>query len=193
MEDYQRLRNVFNAIEPLAEEAWQAVRALFRYGVLDKGEYFVKTGEKNYSLAFVLEGAMRAYVVDKEGTYYNKTFFVENSFAISLASVFQDIPSFLSFDALLDTKLLFADYRQLEALFEQHRCLETLVRKYLQFKWVIQKEQRELRFVLQDASERYAHFQQEYPGLESKIPQYHIASHLGITPIQLSRIRSRRS
>ncbi|MCP4400288.1 MAG: Crp/Fnr family transcriptional regulator, partial [bacterium] len=50
---------------------------------------------------------------------------------------------------------------------------------------------REIRLVLTNAEERYKHFQQEHPGLESKIPQYHIASYLGITPVALSRIRSK--
>ena len=139
----------------------------------------------------MLDGALRAYYLDKDGVYYNKTFFIENSFAASLASILQNIPSFLFFDALVDTKVLKASYYKITALFHKHRCLETTVRKIIEYEWVIKKEQRELRLVLNDATERYRYFQQEYPGLESKIPQYHIASHLGITPIQLSRIRAR--
>ena len=43
-----------------------------------------------------------------------------------------------------------------------------------------------------DASERYASFRQEYPDLENQIPQYQVASYLGITPTQLSRIRAKK-
>jgi hypothetical protein len=42
---------------------------------------------------------------------------------------------------------------------------------------------------LMDATERYLIFKEEHPGLEDLIPQYHIASYLGISPTQLSRIR----
>ena len=43
---------------------------------------------------------------------------------------------------------------------------------------------------LLDAEKRYLIFRQEFPGLEMKIPQYHIASYLGISPTQLSRVRN---
>jgi CRP-like cAMP-binding protein len=42
-----------------------------------------------------------------------------------------------------------------------------------------------------NASKRYDAFLEEFPGLEQRIPQYQIASYLGITPVQLSRIRKR--
>jgi CRP-like cAMP-binding protein len=53
----------------------------------------------------------------------------------------------------------------------------------------IRKEKREIELVTLDARERYAIFRKEHPTLEQFIPQYHIASYLGITPTQLSRIR----
>ena len=115
---------------------------------------------------------------------------MENSFATSLASVLQKAESYLNFQALTDCKMLVADFYDIEALYDKHRCVESLIRIVLQNDWVIKKEQRELRLVLNSAEERYHYFQKEYPGLENRIPQYHIASHLGITPIQLSRIRA---
>lgn len=53
----------------------------------------------------------------------------------------------------------------------------------------IQKEERELEIVLLNADKRYHLFKTQFPNLEQLIPQYHIASYLGITPTQLSRIR----
>jgi hypothetical protein len=54
------------------------------------------------------------------------------------------------------------------------------------------KERREIELVLLQADERYKIFKQEYPNLENLIPQYHIASYLGVTPTQLSRIRAKK-
>ena len=42
---------------------------------------------------------------------------------------------------------------------------------------------------LEDATQRYANFREQFPQLELQIPQYHIASYLGISATQLSRIR----
>jgi hypothetical protein len=54
------------------------------------------------------------------------------------------------------------------------------------------KEKREIELVTLEAKERYAIFQQEHPQLEQLIPQYHIASYLGVSPTQLSRIRAQK-
>ena len=190
MEASARLRAAIEHFQPLTPEAWVDFFALFSPLSLKKGDYLVRAGERNDTTAFVLSGALRAYYTDDQGNEYNKTFFVENSFALSIASVLQDIPSYLSFDALLPTEMLVGSFRQITRLYEKHRCIESLVRKVLEYEWVVKNEQRELRLVLNDAADRYAFFQEEYPDLENKIPQYHIASHLGVTPIQLSRIRA---
>lgn len=187
-----RIRQFVEQFQPLTDAAWKDLSDLFSYRELKKGAPFVTEGAYNDQLAFIIDGALRAYYLDAKGDFYNKTFFIANTFAASLASILQGIPSFLSFDALVDTQLWQASYTEMSKLFDQHHCIERMVRKIIEYEWVIKKEQRELRLVLTDAAARYAYFQEEYPGLESKIPQYHIASHLGITPIQLSRIRAQR-
>ena len=47
----------------------------------------------------------------------------------------------------------------------------------------------EIEIVQEDATARYLHFIDKHSSLVDRLPQYHIASHLGITPTQLSRIR----
>jgi CRP-like cAMP-binding protein len=41
--------------------------------------------------------------------------------------------------------------------------------------------------------QRYLHLLREHPVIVQRIPQHFIASYLGITPVSLSRIRSRTS
>ncbi|MFT4665925.1 MAG: CRP-like cAMP-binding protein [Gammaproteobacteria bacterium] len=54
---------------------------------------------------------------------------------------------------------------------------------------MIENEKRQIAFATQSATERYLTFLEKYPLLDKRIPQLHIASYLGITPTQLSRIR----
>ena len=49
----------------------------------------------------------------------------------------------------------------------------------------------ELEMALLNATERYLLFKKSFPNLEQKIPQYHIASYLGVTATQLSRLRNK--
>jgi len=55
----------------------------------------------------------------------------------------------------------------------------------------ILKEQREAALLLDDAETRYRQFLSDYPGLDKRIAQYHIASYIGVTPVTLSRIRKK--
>jgi hypothetical protein len=49
---------------------------------------------------------------------------------------------------------------------------------------------RERSFLQQTATERYLDFCERHPDLLQRIPQYHIASYLGVTEVTLSRLRS---
>ena len=55
----------------------------------------------------------------------------------------------------------------------------------------LEKERKELEMALLNATERYVLFKKSFPNLEQKIPQYHIASYLGVTATQLSRLRNK--
>lgn len=194
MEDcLSKLKIVVTSISPFTEEAWQDFSSLFSSQKMERGEYFCREGESPNKVGFVCKGVLRAYYQTDNGTEYNKTFFIENSFPVSLAAVLQKSKSYLTFQVLEECELLVASYFDIEELYSKHRCIETFVRKILELEWVMKKEQRELRLVLNNAEEKYNYFKEEYPGLENRIPQYHIASHLGITPIQLSRIRAKRA
>ncbi len=72
--------------------------------------------------------------------------------------------------------------------YAQFHDLERLARKIAEY-YFLEKERKELEMALQDATQRYFNFREQFPTLEQLIPQYHIASYLGISATQLSRIR----
>ena len=93
---------------------------------------------------------------------------------------------------MTNCKLREANSSKLIALYDKHQDLERMAR-ILSERYFVQKEQREVEIVLLNASERYLIFKKEFSDLEQIIPQYHIASYLGITPTQLSRVRQKLS
>ena len=108
------------------------------------------------------------------------------------SSLVTQLPNTINQQALTDCDLLIGNYRKLIDLLDKHQDLERLLRKIAEH-YFVDKEKREVEIVLLEANKRYAIFQREYPQLEQLIPQYHIASYLGITPTQLSRIRAKNS
>ncbi|MCH2084086.1 MAG: Crp/Fnr family transcriptional regulator, partial [Saprospiraceae bacterium] len=72
----------------------------------------------------------------------------------------------------------------------KYQDLERLGRKIAEF-YFLEKEQKEIEMALLDADKRYLILRKRFPTIENIIPQYYIASYLGISPTQLSRIRKK--
>jgi len=114
---------------------------------------------------------------------------VENTCAISYAAFVQREESKLYIQALEDTELLVIDYKIYRKLLDSHVCWQEAAKKLAELIFIL-KEKREAGLLLHDARERYLQFLGDYPNLENRISQYHIASYLGIAPESLSRIRA---
>ncbi len=158
---------------------------------LKKGNAFAKKGEYSKQIAFVESGVLRAYYCRENGEQYNKTFFTENAFVGAYSSLVSGKKNLIDIDCLTDCSLRVASFESITALYDQYPLIERLAR-LLAEQFFVNKEKREIELVTLEAKDRYAIFQQEHPGLEQLIPQYHIASYLGVSPTQLSRIRAQK-
>ncbi|MCB0474948.1 MAG: Crp/Fnr family transcriptional regulator [Flavobacteriaceae bacterium] len=185
----QKVFNIINCISPITDEARTDLLNLFQDVELDRNAYLVREGSKVNSCYLLTEGVIRVFY-NKDGTEYNKTFFIPGMFPTPLTALLSKSPSSLSFQALIPSRLIKFSYQGFRDLFREHRCLESLLLRILELEW-IKKERHDIRMVTNDATTNYLVFKDEYPGLENQIPLYHIASYLGITPIQLSRIRAK--
>jgi CRP-like cAMP-binding protein len=184
------IRDVINKVAILSEESREAFCSIFKESKIKKGEDFIRKGEMGEGLCFLRSGLMRSYYISPKGEEYNKHFFMPGTFCAPLTSLITKEQSPVYIGALKDTDILLAKYSDLEKVYKEHLETNILGRKLTEFAW-IQKEKRETQLIMLSASERYEIFLQEYPGLDQLIPQYQIASYLGITPVQLSRIRAK--
>ncbi len=182
------LKAYLDALSPLKPETWEAVAPLFQPVLLPKNAHYIRDQETATTLAFLETGIVRAYFVNQQGQEYNKQFFVAPSLIGAYTSLLTAQPNRIPQQALSDCVIWSAPYAALTRLYDTFPDLERLSRKIAEH-YFLEKERKELEIVLLDATARYHLFQQEFPGIEQMIPQYHVASYLGITPIQLSRIR----
>ena len=176
-----------NRIAPLTPEASEALGRLIEPMSLQKNAFLLREGERSTYGYMLISGVIRVFY-NKDGVEYNKTFFVDGTFPTALTSLFTGEPSQLSFQALVPSDLVRFSFERFRDLFSAHRCLESFMLRVMEREWIV-KERHDIRMVTNDATTNYQIFREEFPGLENLIPQYHIASYLGITPIQLSRIR----
>lgn len=159
-----------------------------RPDTLKKGEYFVHEGEYADEIAFLESGVVRAFYVNAKGKEYNKTLFTNNAIIGSYAALISKEKNRLPQQALTDCKIWRMKFETIEQLSESDNEVERLRRKVAE-RFFVWNEKKQLEMALLEAKERYSIFLQEHPGIEDLIPQYHIASYLGVSATQLSRIR----
>ncbi len=179
------------SLVPFREEELSLLSSLFVVSTWTKKSYFARSGDFPNQVALVESGVLRAFFRNDQGEEYNKTFFTAGNMLGAYSALVSGQQNQINLQCLTDCKLWVADYQQLTALYEEHHLVERLAR-LLAEQFFVLKEKREIELVTLDASARYEIFQKEHPGLEQQIPLYHIASYLGVSATQLSRIRAKK-
>ncbi len=175
----------------ISEGTWQGIKKISRFRLSRKNSLLYEIGEVPVSFAFVYCGLVRCYVIDESGNEYNKNFFDEGMFPGSMTALLTSSPSVLAFEAIEDVLFVEIDFAAYRKLMLEKDDLKIFQISYLEQNWVLAKDAREIEIVQENATERYLRFTKKYPGLVNRLPQYHIASHLGVSPTQLSRIRKK--
>lgn len=154
---------------------------------LKKKEFLIQEGAVCDFIAIIISGTLRSYVQNNDGEF-NNDFYLENSFASAYTSFLTQMPTNCNIEALTDVQLYYITHKQFHALIEKDTDFLKLA-KYISDSYFIRKCKRETSFLKNSAAERLEMIRKLYPGIEQKVPQYHIASYLGIKPESLSRIK----
>jgi CRP/FNR family transcriptional regulator, anaerobic regulatory protein len=154
-----------------------------------KKEFLVRQGETCRHIVFINEGLMRLYY-DVEGEEHVRQFHFERSFCSEYQSFLTQQPAQMSLQALEDTELLLISHTDLHALFRLNQEFERIGRILAEQSFIF-VSQRFASILLESPEERYQILVRERPKVVQRVPQYMIASYLGITPEALSRIRKR--
>lgn len=170
------------------EEQGKLLKRLHSIAV-KKNEYFLRAGDIPRRIGFNVSGLMRLFYIDSKGTEFIKHFCMENTLAISFSAFLLREESKFYIQAIEDTNLLTIDYETYREILDSHVCWQIVSRKLAELLYII-KEKREYELLMNSAQERYLQFLEDYPNLEHRLTNYHIASYLGITPESLSRIRT---
>ncbi|TAL33642.1 MAG: Crp/Fnr family transcriptional regulator [Spirochaetes bacterium] len=186
----KEMRDELSRYCAVPESEWQKVARMIKPLRIRKNEHFINIGEVADKLGFIKSGIFRVYYVTDDGDEKILVFRNENHFLTAFSAFLNGTPSWYAIQALEDSVLLCFTLKEYTRIMANDSCWNTLTRKYVE-NLFIEKEQRERGFLSENAMTRYITFQQSYPGIEGRIPQYYIASYLGITPVALSRIRKK--
>ncbi len=186
----QAFKKKLESYSPIGEESWAELASIVRYETVPKDTILLNDGEVGVDFYYIFSGALRAYYIDRNGDYYNKNLFLETDLAGSTVSCLQESPSDFTIEALEDTQLIVYNYKEFRVLVDRFSDLKDFYIAHLEQNWIVEKEKREISLVMDNATERYLELLKKRPSIDSRIPLHHIASHIGVTPTQLSRIRN---
>ncbi len=158
---------------------------------LDKGDYLLRNGEICRTDNFVLQGALKAFYINAESGKEKILYFaIEEWWATDIESFRKQKPSVYNIQAIEKTELLQIRYDSFQEMLRQIPKLERFFRIILE-NYLGSLQRRIILNNILDAEQRYLQFLESYPKIADKVPQYLIASYLGISAEFLSRIRKK--
>lgn len=176
----------------LPEESLQQIVSFFQPKRLEKGDFFLKTGQYAERMGFVQSGIVREFLTDEQGREVTKWISTPGYFVVDLASFLFRQPARWNLQAFTDCELLViskTDYQQIGKVVPQWPELEKL---FIARCFTI-LEQRIVTHLALSAEERYEAFFNAAPELFNQVPLQYLASMLGMTPETFSRIRKKRT
>jgi CRP-like cAMP-binding protein len=154
-----------------------------------KNDFLLKEGQANADTFFVMKGLVRQYKI-VEGEEITTNFYTEGQWIISLTSFIAEKTSTDYLECIEDTELVTGNEDAAQKIFKAFPHFETVSRAVMES--VFLEQQVHMTAFLTDTPEqRYSNLLQNKPDLFQRVPQYQIASYLGVKPESLSRIRKR--
>jgi CRP-like cAMP-binding protein len=175
----------------LSDEEAQIFSSCFKESKIKKRQFIVQPDFIAKYRHYVLKGAFRGYVVADEGQDHTITFAVDDWWITDYNSYIFQQPATMFVVALEDSVILQIDYEKEQELKRQNHKFETFFRIVAE-RGLASNQRRIISNLTQTAEERYEHFITKYPQIVQRVPQYALASYLGMTTEFLSRIRNKK-
>ena len=141
--------------------------------------------------SYVCNGAMRAYLIDKNANEHTIAFAIDDWWITDYNSYIFQLPATLFVEALEQTTLIQLDYNAEQLLKESIPKFEKFFRIVTERAFAF-LQKRMLSMLSLTAEERYEDFVNKYPQIALRVPQYALASYLGMSTEYLSKVRNNR-
>lgn len=174
--------------QPLSDEEFTFFTELLHVQTIAPKEILIHEGDRCTSLYFVQKGALCSYLADDKGDAHVVQFALEGYWISDLYSFFSGKPALFSVEALEACELLVLDKAGFQTACDRLHKFERFFRILIQNAYV-NAQYRIARTFSAEAEQRYCDLVEQHPDIVQRVPQYLIASYLGVKPQSLSRIR----
>jgi CRP-like cAMP-binding protein len=177
--------------QALEDDAFNQFSILLVEKFFDKKEYLIRDGDVCEYIYFIEQGSCYSYISDQKGERHAVQFALEGYWISDLYSFFSARKAIYTIEALESTKVLALSKDGFQKACATIPCFDKFFRILIQNAYV-SVQYRLAKTNSEDAKARYFEFSKSHPDFVQRIPQYLIASYLGIKPQSLSRIRKER-
>lgn len=185
MEDFSILYTFFEKLnqKDLSEAEKEKLNNCFREETFQKKEIIFNAGDANTRHYYIKKGLLRLYIIDQSGKEFNILFAREKQWIGDLGTP-SPTPYYL--EAVENSCVFSIEEEKFKIITQNFSNFAGYIRKSYIF---LQK--RFVSVLSQTAEENYQDLLENSPDLIQRLPQYHISSYLGVTPVFLSKIISK--
>ncbi len=188
-DNFEKLKAFFTQLFPVTEQSWEITRRVLTVSSYRKGDFLVREGDVCNCVSFINSGLIRVYYL-VDGKEKIIRFCNEINYVSDYESFLTRQPALTFVQAMEDTEVVDISWPDLQMLYQKIPEANILGRMIAEQLFIFQCNAN--RAGIKDSvSERYTGLINEQPWLLQRVPQYMIASYLGVTPEALSRVRSR--
>lgn len=192
----ERIVEYFRLYAPVKNEAWDFFRENLDLLNYRSGDIIHPAQQPCKKMGFILSGIARSFLQKPDGKDFTWFFHYDDENSSAKQFILIDYPSFnlqtpstYGFQALSDCQIAIMSYSNLKEVFKKYPEFLN-VEKQLVVSAYQHNNQRLETQLTKSAQGRLEDFEQKEEALFDRIPHYHIASYLGITPQRLCQLRS---
>lgn len=190
MDKYKSILNNISRYVQLTKEEEAKLTSIIKISRVKKRQFIIQPGFVCQHRSYIVEGAFRVFHLDDEGKEHTVSIGIEDWFVTDFYSYISQTPATNYAEALEDSIIFQMKYEDIENLCKEIHALSEYFRLTTEKAFAFSRR-RIISSISKTAEERYFEYINKYPSIANRVPQYVLASYLGISAEFLSKIRTR--
>lgn len=187
---FKRIKAYYKKLVPaITDTELSALEECLTIREIAKGGFLIRQGQVCNHVTFINEGLLRIFY-DAHGKDAGIGFVGENEYISEYESFLTRKPATQNIDVLVNAVLVDLGYNDMQCLYKTYPSIQEFGRRIAE-QLFIMLNQRNTSLLVLSPEERYRYMIEKNGALLQQVPQYMLASFIGVTPEHLSRIRKK--
>lgn len=191
MNVYKKILDNINRYVSLTPKEEERLTSIIKTSKVKKKQFIIQPGFVCQSRTYIVEGAFRVFHLSEDGKEYTVSIGVEDWFVTDFYSYINQTPALNFAEALEDSTIFQMRFEDIEPLCREIHSLSEYFRLTTEKAFAFSRR-RVISNISKTAEQRYDEYVEKYPHIANRVPQYVLASYLGMSPEFLSKIRKQK-